>query len=103
MFRLKNRQFNGTLQGNLPVQNYSEDTSSFVELDLIDCLLKIPNNYVQNELQIKWILKKYPNAANYKWEAINGKITGKNITIIGHTTTLKALPKKAFNKIFTGV
>ena len=100
VFKLKNGQFNGTLQGSLPVQNFTEVVSPYVDPDLINYLLKIPNNYQINELQIKWILKKYPDAAEYKWEAINGKINDKTITIMGHTTTLKALPKKVINKIF---
>lgn len=78
LFRLKNRQFNGTLQGNLPPQNYTEVISPFLDPDLMDYALGIPNGYKENELYIKWILKKHPDAANYKWEAINRKITEKN-------------------------
>ncbi|MFY9357326.1 MAG: asparagine synthase [Defluviitoga tunisiensis] len=100
IFRLKNIPFNGTLQGNLPVQNYTEVISPFLDPDLIDYALQIPDGYKENELFIKWILKKYPGAAKYKWEAINGKITDKTITIMGRTTTLKALPRKVINKIF---
>ncbi|MGB4375150.1 MAG: asparagine synthase, partial [Defluviitoga tunisiensis] len=100
IFKLKNIPFNGTLQGNLPVQNYTEVISPFLDPDLIDYALQIPDGYKENELFIKWILKKYPGAAKYKWEAINGKITDKTITIMGRTTTLKALPRKVINKIF---
>ena len=100
IFKLKNRQFNGTLQGNLPPQNYTEVISPFLDPDLIDYALQIPDGYKENELFIKWILKKYPGAAEYKWEAINGKITDKTITIMGRTTTLKTLPRKVINKIF---
>ena len=100
IFKLKNRQFNGTLQGNLPVQNYTEVISPFLDPDLIDYALQIPDGYKEHELFIKWVLKKYSGAAEYKWELINGKITDKTITMMGHTTTLKALPRKVINKIF---
>jgi len=101
IFRLKNRQFNGTLQGNLPVQMYSEVISPFLDVDLVNYCLRIPSEYgFDNRIYKKWILKKYPAASKYKWEAINGRITEKTYNILGYSTTLKALPRKAFNKVF---
>jgi len=101
IFKFYNRGFNGILQGNLPVQNYSEVTSPFLDAAFFKFCLSIPLKYRYNHrIYFKWILKKYPDAAEYKWEKRGGKITDKTITVLGRTTTLKALPRKAFNKIF---
>jgi len=47
-------------------------------------------------------LTKYPDAARYKWEKIQGKITERTYNVFGRTTTLRTLPSKAFNKLFKG-
>lgn len=101
IFKFYNRGFTGILQGNLPVQKYSEVISPFLDVDFFNFCLSIPLKYRYNHrIYFKWILKKYPGAAKYKWEKIGGKITDKTITMMGHTTTLKALPRKVINKIF---
>lgn len=98
-FILKNRQFNGTLQGNLPMQLKTETVSPFLNKDLIDYCLKIPNSYDQNELFFKWMLKKYPKSTKYKWDHLNAKITDPIINIMGRSVSIKKLPKKISNKI----
>lgn len=101
IFKFYNRGFNGIFQGALPVQNYSEISSPFLDVDFFNYCLKIPLKYRYNHrIYFKWILKKYPSAAKYKWEAINGKITEKIYNIMGYKTTLKSLPIKAYDKIF---
>ncbi len=101
IFKFYNRGFLGMLQGNLPVQRFSEVTSPFLDIDFFNFCLKIPLKYrYEHRIYKKWILKKYPGASKYKWEKIDGKITERMLHIMGHATTLKTIPRKAFNKIF---
>jgi asparagine synthase (glutamine-hydrolysing) len=101
IFKFYNRGFTGILQGNLPPQRYTEVISPFLDVDFLNYCLKIPLKYRYNHyIYFKWILKKYPEAAKYKWESINGKITDKKINFLGRYVTLKTLPKKIFIKLF---
>ncbi len=101
IFKFYNRGFLGMLQGNLPIQRCSEVTSPFLDIDFFNFCLKLPLKYrYDHRIYKKWILKKYPGASKYKWEKIDGKITERMFNIMGHMTTLKTLPRKAFNKIF---
>ena len=101
VFKFYNRAFTGALQGNLVDQKYTEVTSPFLDMEFFEYCLKIPLKYrYDHRIYKKWILRKYPDAAKYKWEKIKGKITERTYSIFGRTTTLKALPRKAFNKLF---
>ncbi|WP_041077423.1 asparagine synthase-related protein [Thermotoga caldifontis] len=101
IFKFYNRGFNGILSGNLPVQRYTEVASPFLEVDFFTYCLKIPLRYrFDHRIYKKWILKKHPDAARYVWEKIQGKITDPSITIRGRAVALKALPRKAFIKLF---
>lgn len=102
-FVLKNRQFNGTLQGNLPPQLKTETISPFLNKDLVDYCLKIPNEYNENEIFFKWMLRKYPKTTNYKWEKLNAKITHPILNIMGRKIPLKKLPKKIINKLLNAI
>jgi len=101
VFKFYNRAFTGALQGNLVSQKYTEVASPFLDIEFFEYCLKIPLKYrYDHRIYKKWILRKYPDAAKYKWEKIQGKITERTYSIFGRTTTLKALPRKAFNKLF---
>jgi len=70
------RYFNGTNNGLQNIYNYTETLSPFLDLDLLKNVLSIPiklrsNHYIYK----KWIIAKYPQAANYVWEKIGCKIT----------------------------
>jgi len=101
VFKFYNRGFTGILQGNLVSQKYTEVASPFLDVEFFEYCLKIPLKHrYDHRIYKKWILRKYPDAAKYKWEKIQGKITERTYSIFGRTTTLKALPRKAFNKLF---
>ncbi len=70
------RYFNGTNNGLQNIYNYTETLSPFLDLDLLKNVLSIPiklrsNHYIYK----KWIIAKYPQAANYVWGKIGCKIT----------------------------
>lgn len=103
IFDFYNRAFNGALSGNLPVQQYTEVTSPFLDKDLFSFSLHIPLKYrYEHRIYKKWILKKYPEAAKYVWEKINGRITDFSVKILGRKIALKAIPKKILTKILFG-
>jgi len=102
-FKFYNRGFTGILQGNLTIQKYTEATSPFLDIEFFNYCLRIPLKYrYDHRIYKQWILTKYPDAARYKWEKIQGKITERTYNVFGRTTTLRTLPSKAFNKLFKG-
>ena len=56
---------------------------------------------MNHRIYLKWILSKYPEAANYKWEKINAKPSAKQLTINykGRAMLLKKLPSLILHKL----
>ncbi len=89
----QNRGLNFILAGNLPVQQYSEVTSPFLDVDFLEFCMTIPLKYrINHHLYKKWILAKYPQAAAFKWEKLGRRITTKTIRIRGKEMALTHLP-----------
>jgi asparagine synthase (glutamine-hydrolysing) len=100
IFNFYNRGFNGVMQGNLPSQEYTEVASPFLDVDFMNYCLKIPLKYRWNHfIYFEWIKRKYPKAANYKWEKINAKISSIKINILGRQVVLINLPRKIIKKV----
>lgn len=87
------RAFNGALTGNFTSQAFTEVASPFLDVDFMDLCLSIPiEQRASHNLYKKWILKKYPDAAQFKWESINAKINDKTIHFRGKDIAIKQLP-----------
>lgn len=101
IFLMYIRGFYGANQGLAPAQKFTEVYSPFYDIDFINFALSIPLKFrVNHNLYKKWILKKYPAAANYKWERINTKIDDKfKFKISEREFYLRNLPKRMFKKI----
>lgn len=70
----------GCLCSQLAHTNYTEMMSPFLDVDFLEFCLSIPLKYREDEkLYQKWVIKKYPDAAKFKWERINSKITDPGI------------------------
>lgn len=70
------RGFNGTNNGLQYIYNYTEVLSPFFEIDFMEKALSIPLALRQNHyIYKKWILAKYPKAAEFEWETTGRKIT----------------------------
>jgi asparagine synthase (glutamine-hydrolysing) len=96
------RGFNGALTGSLSSQLYTETMSPFYDVELLDFCLKIPLKMrVNHKLYKKWILKKYPQAAEYIWEKTKTMITNNPVGIPykGRKIPLKQIPSKVLNKL----
>lgn len=101
IFNFYSRGFSGMNLGAPSIlQHYAESYSPFYDIDFLDFCLSIPIKYRMNHhIYYKWILKKYPNAAKYKWEKINAKITTPHIKIGNKKVPLIRLLPKIFQKL----
>lgn len=87
------RGFNGMLSNNFTYQPFTEVASPFADPDLMQFALTIPLSMRgYHSIYKDWILQKYPDAAKFKWENINAKITDKTIRIRNKIVPLKQLP-----------
>ncbi|MGK4225136.1 hypothetical protein [Parabacteroides distasonis] len=92
------RGFCGTNNGQLIDMIYSETCSPFMDWDLMNKVLHIPANYRYNhKLYKKWIITKYPKAADYIWETIKASIKEPMINIANRRIPIRILPWKIFD------
>jgi asparagine synthase (glutamine-hydrolysing) len=100
LFLILNRGFNGALTGNGPIQQFSEVASPFLDVDFMNYCLTIPLKLRKNhDIYKKWILEKYPKAANYVWESLGTTIRAKTINIRGKSVPLTKLPQFIYQGI----
>lgn len=96
------RYFNGTMQGQVPLYSYTETLAPFIDWDTLNRVSKIPikMRYAGiHTLQNKWIIAKYPKAANFIWEAIGAKITAPTLTIVGRTRPINQWVNTLINRL----
>ncbi len=92
------RGFCGANNGQLIDMIYSETCSPFMNWDLMNKVLHVPVTYrYAHKLYKKWIITKYPKAANYKWEKIKASIKEPIINIANHKIPVRLLPEKVCN------
>jgi len=76
IFLMYTRAFDGALCSQIAHANYTEMMSPFLDVDFLEFCLSIPVKYREkHKLYFKWVLKKYPEAAKFRWEAIDARIT----------------------------
>lgn len=84
------RGFSGVNNGSLIEMPYVENVSPFMDWDLMNKTLKVPLHVRRNyKIYKKWILKKYPRAAEYEWEKMGAKITTPTFRFMGRDRTAK--------------
>lgn len=94
------RALNGVINGQQYEYNYTETLSPFLDLDFVEACFNMPlelreNHYLYNQ----WVLKKYPKAADYVWEAIGCKITEPTIHFAGRVIPTSRIIPKIINRI----
>nr|WP_321353565.1 asparagine synthase-related protein [uncultured Draconibacterium sp.] len=95
------RGFNGILTGNFIFQPYTEVASPFLDIDFLNFCFSIPaEKRAYHQIYKKWILKKYPQAAQFKWESIDAKIDEKILHIRGKAVPFSKLARFIYNGIF---
>lgn len=94
------RGFYGMNMGLLPLQKHTETYSPFYDIDVMNFALRIPMKLrFRHKLYIKWIVEKYPKAADYIWESMGGRITDAHINYKGSKISVKKVPQKILSKI----
>jgi asparagine synthase (glutamine-hydrolysing) len=99
---LYQRGFNGANEGLKIGQVYSETMSPYYNVDFWEYCRSIPlKNRMNHRIYLKWILSKYPEAANYKWEKINARPSAKRFTLNykGREIPIKKLPSTILQKL----
>jgi len=100
IFKMFIRGFYGANQGLLSIQQYTETYSPFYDIDFMTFALSLPIEMRFNHnLYKKWIIDKYPHAANYIWESTKSKITDWHIKIGNKEISVRQLPKKILNHL----
>lgn len=88
------RGINGANNGLVALQKYSESMSPFYDIDFFEYCLSIPIHLRMNHnLYKKWILKYYPESANYIWEKTKTRIDSKvfKIKVKGHLLSFQEI------------
>lgn len=93
------RGFHGACNTHLLRRNYTEVGSPFLNVDFMQLCFNISEELRMNHyIYKKWIVTKHPEAADFKWEKIDGKITEKDSVLI-----LRKLAKKGPRKILKSI
>lgn len=99
LFCMYQRGFNGANDGLMPVQKYTETMSPFYDIDVLNFAMTIPVKYrSKQKIYKKWILQKYPEAANYIWEKTGEKISTPSFYVKNKEVTLHKLITKLLLK-----
>lgn len=70
----------GILSSHFYLRNYAEIASPFLDVDFFDFCMSIPVRLrVNHHIYKKWILTKYPKAAEFIWEKTGAKIDESNL------------------------
>ena len=70
------RGFHGACNSHLIRRNYTEVGSPFLNVDFMQLCYDIPVEHrMHHSIYKKWVIAKYPQAAQFKWEKLGGKIT----------------------------
>lgn len=76
IFMWYTRGFQGMANTYQIRKNYTEASSPFMNVEFMQVCMDIPVQYrMGHGIYKKWILAKYPQAAQFKWEKTNAKIT----------------------------
>ena len=89
------RGFHGACNTHLIRENYIEVWSPFLDIDFLQlCFDLPPEKKVGHYIYKKWMIAKYPEAANIRWEKTNGLINEGYLI-----TTLKQLGRRLSRKV----
>ncbi|WP_441000659.1 asparagine synthase-related protein [Fodinibius sp. SL11] len=100
LFKMNIRGFYGINMGLLPVQEFTETYSPFYDKDFMSFALSVPIKMrYDHRLYKKWIIKKYPEAANYVWESTKAKITDWHIKLVQKEVPVQQLLQKILRRL----
>ena len=89
------RGFHGACNSHLIRRNFTEVGSPFLNVDFMQLCYDIPVELrIKHRIYKRWIIKMYPDAANFKWEKTGAKITERQLA-----GTVRKIIKRGPNKI----
>ena len=98
------RGCNGILINNSILQKNSEVASPFLDVDFFNFCMSIPIELRANhKIYKKWLLKKHPKAADFKWENINAKLTNKSFVLRNKIIPARHLHKYIIEGFFHNI
>lgn len=93
---LYNRGFSGIQNATQVGYSLNESFAPFENIDLIKACLQLPYHKTREYYYKKWIISKYPKAADYVWTGLKGaKITDRTININGRDVPLSQIIPRA--------
>lgn len=95
IFLMYARGFHGACNSHLIRRNYTEVGSPFLNVEFMQLCYDIPVELrIGHNIYKKWIIRKYSQAAKFKWEKIDGRITESH-----NRTILRKLVKRGPKKL----
>lgn len=95
IFLMYARGFHGACNSHLIRRNYTEVGSPFLNVEFMQLCYDIPIELrIDHNIYKKWVIRKYPQAAKFKWEKIGGRITESH-----SRTVLRKLVKRGPKKL----
>jgi asparagine synthase (glutamine-hydrolysing) len=93
-YMLYTRGFSGILSTHLVRQNYTEVASPFLDVDFLEFALSVPIEMrAGHGLYKKWVMSKYPSAAQFRWEKTNARLCDPDWLVFMRRAQ-KALPSR---------
>lgn len=101
IFALFTRGLLGAASSYIIRQNYLETSSPFLDVDFLNTCLSLPFEYrKKHNIYLKWINKKYPEAAEFGWEKWGGVKPKESHIFFRRFVTFKKLLKMKLVDIF---
>lgn len=94
MFKMYNRGFSGINAGLAPMLKYTETISPFLDIDFFTYCLSLPLEFRKgHRIYLKWIREYYPEAADFVYEKVQGKIKYRTFEVKGVPIPWTSVPK----------
>lgn len=99
-FITNQRAFNGIHHSLVMTNHFTEGMSPFYDINFLSYSITLSPKIRDNRnIYKKWILKKYPKAADYVWESTKSKITAPHLKVLGKDIPIKQIPQKVLTKL----
>lgn len=94
MFKFYNRGFSGINVGLSPMLKYTETISPFLDIDFFTYCLSLPLEFRKgHRIYLKWIREYYPEATDFIYEKVGGKIKYRTVEMKGVPIPWTSIPK----------
>lgn len=99
LYMLYTRGFRGVMNTQMIRSNYTEAYTTTCHPDVVSFCFDIPVEWrINHSFYKKWIMRKYPEAATFKWEKIDARITDSKSSLVIKKLMIRA-PRKMIRMI----